>query len=224
MDIARACPLPTLCWIFADTEGHIGRQANGWFPDRAKGTNGLLPIPAWDERNHWRGRLPAAVLPRSYDPPEGFVAAANEDMNSAGGPRLVTMIVPDYRRRRIDQRLRELDQATLDDMQALQYDVVSLQAAELLPIFLPHLAEGEMKRRLAAWDCDYSPPASKPRGSRGCINTCCSKCSARSAASAGGGCCTWPRASDFRPCCSRPSTACSSSRTRRGGRAVTRES
>jgi len=42
-------------------------------------------------------------------------------------------------------------------MRALQYDVVSLQAAELLPIFLPHLPEGEMKRRLAAWDCDYSP-------------------------------------------------------------------
>ena len=51
----------------------------------------------------------------------------------------------------------ELDQATLDDMEALQYDVVSLQAAELLPVFLPHLPEGEMRRRLAAWDCSYTP-------------------------------------------------------------------
>ena len=157
MDVARACPLPTLCWIFADSQGHIGRQANGWFPDRGNGTSGLVPIAAWDERNHWRGRLPAAVLPRSYDPPEGFVAAANEDTNVPGGPRLVTMIVPDYRRRRIDQRLRELGQATVEDMEALQYDVMSLQAAELLGVFLPHLPEGEMKRRLAAWDCCYMP-------------------------------------------------------------------
>ncbi len=157
MEIAQACPLPTLCWIFADSKGHIGRQANGWFPERAKGTSGLMPIPAWDERNHWRGRLPASVLPSSYDPPEGFVAAANEDPNAPGGPRLVTMIVPDYRRRRIDERLRELDQATLEDMKSMQYDVVSLHAAELLRVFLPHLPEGEMKRRLAAWDCEYSP-------------------------------------------------------------------
>jgi penicillin amidase len=157
MEIAQACPLPTLCWVFADSRGHIGRQANGWFPERAKGISGLLPIPAWDERNHWRGRLPQSVLPSTYDPPEGFVAAANEDPNAAGGPRLVTMIVPDYRRRRIDQRLRALDQATLEDMQTLQYDVVSLQAAELLRVFLPYLPEGEMKRRLAAWDCQYTP-------------------------------------------------------------------
>ena len=35
MDIVRECPLPTLCWVFADREGHIGMQANGWFPRRA---------------------------------------------------------------------------------------------------------------------------------------------------------------------------------------------
>jgi len=157
MEIAQACPLPTLCWIFADSGGHIGRQANGWFPDRPKGISGLLPIPAWDERNHWRGRLPASVLPHSYDPPEGFVAAANEDVNMPGAPRLVTMIVPDYRRRRIDQQLRAAERLTLEDMQSLQYDVVSLQAAELLPVFLPHLPEGEVKRRLAAWDFSYTP-------------------------------------------------------------------
>ena len=63
MEIARACPLPTLCWMFADSQGHIGRQANGWFPDRPKDVSGLLPIAAWDQRNHWRGRLPADVLP-----------------------------------------------------------------------------------------------------------------------------------------------------------------
>ena len=32
--------------------------------------------------------------------------------------------------------------------EALQYDVVSLQARELLEIFLPDLPEGEIKRRL----------------------------------------------------------------------------
>jgi penicillin amidase len=143
--------------VFADRQGHIGMQGNGWFPKRAKDHNGLLPIPAWDPRNHWRGRLTSAVLPRVYDPPEGFVATANEDINAVGGPLLVTQPVPDYRKRRIVERLRQLPQATLADMQALQYDVVSLQARDLLAVFLPCMPQGKIRDRLARWDCSYGP-------------------------------------------------------------------
>ncbi len=157
MDVAKECPLPTLCWVFADRAGHIGLQANGWFPRRSNDHNGMLPIPAWDARNHWHGRLGTSVLPRAYDPPEGFVATANESVNKPGGPMLVTQPVPDYRKRRIVERLRELPQATLADMQALQYDVISLQARDLLQVFLPCLPDGPVKERLAKWDCNYSP-------------------------------------------------------------------
>ncbi len=156
MEIARECPLPTLCWVFADREGHIGMQANGWFPRRSREYNGMFPIPAWDPRNHWKGKPPVNVLPSVYDPPEGFVASANEDINVPGGPMLVTQPVPDYRKRRIVERLREMPQATIEDMQALQYDVVSLQARDLLAVFLPCLPDGPIKTRLAQWDCSYS--------------------------------------------------------------------
>jgi penicillin amidase len=157
MDVARECPLPTLVWVFADREGHIGLQAGGWFPKRAKNHSGLLPIPAWDRRNHWRGLLPSSVLPRIYDPPEGYVATANENINPAGGPMLVTQPVPSYRKRRIDERLAEMNPATMADMQALQYDVVSLQARDMLGVFLPHMPDSPYKRRLAKWDCGYAP-------------------------------------------------------------------
>ena len=73
-----------------------------------------------------------------------------------GGPMLVTQPVPDYRKRRIVERLRELPAATLEDMQALQYDVVSLQARDLLAVFLPCMRDGKIKERLAKWDCSYS--------------------------------------------------------------------
>jgi penicillin amidase len=156
MDIARECPLPTLCWVFADRDGHIGLQANGWFPRRPREHNGLYPIPAWDVHNHWRGKLSTSLLPRVYDPPEGFVASANEDINPSGGPMLVTQPVPDYRKRRIVERLEQLTSATVEDMQALQYDVVSLQARDLLAVFLPCLPEGKIKDRLSKWDCSYT--------------------------------------------------------------------
>jgi penicillin amidase len=46
-------------------------------------------------------------------------------------------------------------------MQDLQYDLVSLQAHELLALFLPHLPDGTIKKRLAQWDCRYTPQSSE---------------------------------------------------------------
>lgn len=157
MDLVRDCPQPTLMWVFADRDGHIGRQANGWIPVRGGGYSGLLPIPAWDEANHWQGWHPSTVLPTEYDPPRGYVSAANEDPSPSEGPRLVTQPLADYRKRRIDERLAELPQATLADMKSLQYDMVSVQARDLLAVFLPHLPPGKLRDRLAAWDCSYTP-------------------------------------------------------------------
>lgn len=157
LDVARDCPVPTLCWVAADVDGHIGLQGCGWHPKRGNGQLGLAPIPAWDERNHWQGWLSPDLLPRSYDPPEGFVATANEELNPPGGPMLITQPLPDYRKRRIVERLGELPAATLKDMQDLQYDMISNQARDLLAVFLPYMEDGPIKERLATWDGNYDP-------------------------------------------------------------------
>ena len=157
MDVARECPQPTLCWVLADVEGHIGLQGCGRFPKRGNQQIGLAAIPAWDPANHWQGKLDTSVLPSCYDPPDGFVATANEEFNPIDGPLLMAHPLPDYRKRRIDERLAELPQATVEDMQELQYDVVSLQARDLLEIFLPHLPDGEIKDQLEQWDYRYTP-------------------------------------------------------------------
>lgn len=157
MLIVREAPQPTLVWIFADRQGHIGRQVSGRYPLRPAHASGLHPLPAWDDRNHWQGWVDSQELPASYDPPEGFVAAANQD---PGGPRLVTLPAADYRYRRICDRLTELPQATVADMQTLQYDTLSLQAKDLLKIFLPHLTGDPLRAfhdRLAAWDGRFDP-------------------------------------------------------------------
>ncbi len=155
MERARECAQPTLCWVFADREGHIGMQCCGRFPRRGGGHIGLAPIPAWDPGNHWQGFVPTERLPSVYDPPEGFIATANEEKNVPDLPPLVTQLLPGYRKRRIDECLAALPHATLEDMQALQYDFLSIQARDLLEVFLPHLADGPMKERLRNWDCRY---------------------------------------------------------------------
>ncbi len=157
MDVAKRCPQPTLCWVMADAQGDIALQACGTFPIRGGGYNGLTPIPAWDPVNHWRGRVDSSELPSRRNPPEGFVASANEECNTLGRPLFVTQPASDYRLTRIRERLDDLPQATLEEMQRLQYDVVSVQARDLLAHWLPLLPAGDLKTRLAAWSCDFAP-------------------------------------------------------------------
>ena len=124
------------------------------------------------------------------------------------------MPVPDYRKRRIVERLAELPQATVTDMQQLQYDVVSLQARDLLPVFLPHLPDGPIKERLAEWDCSYHPGSFEAtlfsQLYRNVLLEIFGEAPhAKGAASAGGGCCIFRRGSAFRRWCSPRSTGCS---------------
>ncbi|MEM9185586.1 MAG: penicillin acylase family protein [Planctomycetota bacterium] len=157
MAAVRDSPHPSLVWVFADRDGHIGKQASGWLPLRADGRSGLVPMPAWDESNHWQGTAPPELLPSEYDPPIGYVASANEELYRTDGPPLHAFALADYRRRRIGERLTELPQATVADMQSLQYDVTSLHASDLLPVLLAHVEDGPFKQRLTDWDCRYTP-------------------------------------------------------------------
>lgn len=157
MEVASRCVQPSLCWILADVDGHIGMQTCGRFPQRKTDRRTLTPLPAWDEQNHWSGFVPVSQFPSIYDPPEGFVATANEDPSEPGGPKLVVHPVPDYRKRRIDERLRQLHRATIQDMQQLQYDLVSVHARDLLNAWLPHMRDSDVKRRLMHWDYRFDP-------------------------------------------------------------------
>ena len=157
MDVVVANPHPTLVWVFADAEGHIGRQASGWLPKRSADEIGISPALAWDESTHWQGRLGEEQLASLYDPPEGYLASANENLDRADEFYLHSHALAGYRKERIVQRLHELEQASVEDMQELQYDVTSLQARRLLPIFLPHVPAGPLQQLLTDWDLRYDP-------------------------------------------------------------------
>jgi penicillin amidase len=77
LGLVRECPQPTLCWIFADVEGHIGWQASGRFPRRNPQYSGILPIPAWDPANHWQGWVPTDELPKLGASPLDWHKAAS---------------------------------------------------------------------------------------------------------------------------------------------------
>ncbi|QDS97740.1 penicillin acylase family protein [Adhaeretor mobilis] len=157
MEVVKENPHPSLVWVLADKQGHIGRQASGWLPQRAARHTGVVPVPAWNAENHWRGIQPSDHLPSLFDPPEGYVVSANEDLNRAGEWHINTHRLADYRKRRIVEVLHENRAVTVEDMQALQYDILSLQARDLLPVLLPHVPEGNLKESLVNWDLRYTP-------------------------------------------------------------------
>ncbi len=66
--------------ICGDVDGHIGFQASALTPNR-KGWLGRLPVPGTG-RYEWDGFR--SELPKEYDPPRGFIATANHNINTKG--------------------------------------------------------------------------------------------------------------------------------------------
>jgi penicillin G amidase len=68
--------VPAQNFVYADVEGHIGYTLGGDIPIRAQ-DDGRLPVPGWTGEYEWTGIVPHAELPHVFDPPEGFIATAN---------------------------------------------------------------------------------------------------------------------------------------------------
>lgn len=140
-------------WVIADRAGSIGYQQSGLLPDRRH--SGLHPVPAWEERWHWRGFVPAERLHSVLDPAAGFLATANQDLNPPGGPLVINLPMGSYRADRIASLLAGCERCDLDDMARIQNDLYSLQAERFMALFRPLLPATFGGRLLGGWDCRY---------------------------------------------------------------------
>ncbi|KAG0774805.1 hypothetical protein G6F21_014073 [Rhizopus arrhizus] len=69
---------PSENMVYADVDGNIGWFGGSIAPIRPRGDwSGMLPVPGNGDFE-WRGILPGSALPRAFNPPEGYVATANE--------------------------------------------------------------------------------------------------------------------------------------------------
>jgi penicillin amidase len=161
---------PSQNFVYADVDGNIGYYAPGRIPIRAEGHDGRAPVPGWSSAYEWQGFIPFADLPQLYNPPEGYIATANNRVVDDSYPYLLgTDWAPPYRAERIvellEQPARKGDKLTLADMLAMQADQTSTQVRMLLPFLLEtppqnerqaaaiellHTFDGEMRRDSAA--------------------------------------------------------------------------
>ncbi len=146
-------------WVLADRDGSIGYQMSGKMPLRREGVSGLVPLPGWDPASDWQGFAPAEDLPRAFNPPEGFLATANHDLNPLGRRRPINLCVAPYRYERIADVLSKPGPFTLNDMKALQFDLRTPQAERFLELLRPLLDDPlllpENARILREWDGVY---------------------------------------------------------------------
>ncbi len=151
---------PGLNFVYADTSGNIGYYAAaGRVPIRASG-DGSVPVAGWTGTNEWTGWVPFDKLPHVYDPPDHYIATANNKPVPDGYPYFLgNEWYPPYRAQRIVDLLTAKEKFSPDDMSAMQGDTVSLQARELLPELLNLVtAQDDTEKRalqiLHAWDDD----------------------------------------------------------------------
>jgi penicillin G amidase len=159
-DGLRYWSFPSQNVVYADTHGTIAYMMPGLVPRRRRG-DGLSPVPGWVRDYEWDGFLPFDELPCYVNPPEGYLATANNCMAGDSFPYLLTgEWLPDYRVHRIRELLGQKDNLTLDDHGRIQNDSVSPMAQRFLAFALPAV-DGEPVRdpklqgalnRLSTWD------------------------------------------------------------------------
>jgi penicillin amidase len=145
--------VPSLSWVFADSSGHIGYQMAGLVPKRPGGSGGVLPLPGWETRFDWEGFVPPERLPGETDPSAGFVVTANNRLTD--DPNIQSLPFPSFRADTIAHRIRQGAPHDIESMKALQLDVQSLHARDLLDWLAPQLQRHRLGRRLVEWDCIY---------------------------------------------------------------------
>lgn len=119
--------------IYADVDGNIAYQSTGEVPIRATG-DGRYPVPGWTSEHDWVGLVPFEEMPSLLNPPDGFIATANQLVNRQGTqPFIGSDGAFGYRAARIEELIEERGNHTVESMHAIQFDNRDGGAAEIVP-------------------------------------------------------------------------------------------
>jgi penicillin G amidase len=158
-------------FVYADIDGNIGYQFNGKIPVRDNNRDGTAPAEGWTGANEWIGWIPYEDLPSVYNPPQGYIATANNAIIDSDSPLMLSKRDWDagWRAKRIVQMIEAKPKHSIDDMHALHFDSTSLFADEALGALFENVVtmQGDKYDQaftiLREWDRRYT------RGSRGAL-------------------------------------------------------
>jgi len=169
VDALRNFDVPQQNIVYADVDGNIGYYAPARVPLRKPGNlvKGFMPVPGWDATYDWDGFIPFDELPHTYNPARGYVMTANHKVVDKSYPHHITLEwTAPYRARRIEALLAARDKHSADSFRAIQSDVKSLVATDLLPRLLKVNASSESARKahdlMSKWDARMDRNRTEP--------------------------------------------------------------
>jgi penicillin amidase len=129
---------------YAGTDGNIATQTGGLFPVKWE-FQGRTVSDGSDSRYDWREFVPYEQNPFSLNPERGFLSAANQFPADVDYPYyLGDDFAPFERGRRINDRLRVMENITVDDFSDLLMDNFSYHAFNALPVMLEQMERTEL--------------------------------------------------------------------------------
>lgn len=131
-DSMRGWVDPCNNFLFADVDGNIGYLCRGEIPIRPL-ENARLPVPGWTGEHEWQGNIPFEAMPRSINPPEGYIATANNKPVGDDYPYYISSeFTPGFRAERVTAGLLALDKPTAADMAEVHNERISIPAQAFL--------------------------------------------------------------------------------------------
>jgi penicillin G amidase len=129
--MARYWPAPAQNMIAADRAGMIGIRSTGNFPLRPDQSDGLTIRDGSNSANDWQGTWSVSQYPQAFDPPQGYLASANQQPMAPGTPAPYLGAGDAYevwRALQINRLLRSDSAVTPDAMRRFQTDPGSVRA------------------------------------------------------------------------------------------------
>ena len=161
--------VPAQNMIYGDVHGNIALWVNGKFPVKWEG-QGKYILDGGNSSHEWKTFMPREHMLFVKNPDQNFISSANQHPADSTYPYYsYDYNYEHYRNRRINDRLRVLDDIIPQDMMKLQNDNYNYMASESLPMMLSSLDTVAMKPsqreyydQLADWDYFNEPELTEP--------------------------------------------------------------
>ena len=125
---------PAQNFVYADIDGNIGYRTGGKLPIR-KVKGETFPFPGKTDEYDWKGFVPFDQMPHVFNPPDGFIATANNKIINDSYPyHISNHWESPWRSIRISEVLKEQERFSVEDIQRLQLDLISVHAREVIPL------------------------------------------------------------------------------------------
>ncbi len=122
--------VPGQNFVYADKDGNIGYVFGGKLPLRGD-QNPTFVFDGTTSKNDWKGYVPRSEIPELFNPPENYIASANNKTLKNFKYHISNFWEPPSRIERITQLLNSKPKHSVSDYMKYQVDFVSPYAKEL---------------------------------------------------------------------------------------------